>query len=89
MSDCKCACHPGPYEHSSTNSVTGCCWWEHLTKEQKHNSDVLLWKCYRFLKSLSCHDFDGNERTHKHYAALYAMVADRVHDDDFPDVGIW
>lgn len=90
---CDCACHPGQFkgnvggytvglENGSSNSVIGCCWWNHLTEEQKNDVNFLLWKCYKFMKFASTSDLAGE----KFFGPLYQLVADRVHEADFPEM---
>lgn len=92
---CVCSCHPGEFksnvggytvglEQGSSNSVLGCCWWNHLTDEQKNDTNFLLWKCYKYLKSSS--PPDDNDHARRLHSALYTLVADRVHEDDFPEM---
>lgn len=89
---CGCSCHPGQYKHNSSNSVVGCCWWNHLTEEQKKDNAYLLDRCYRFLKMTNGIDYPddvekgGNGHARKVHDALYALVAERVHEDDFPEL---
>ena len=57
-----------------------------MSEAQERDVHVLLWKCYKLMKYMTPPDEDSGRRM---YSALYRMVADRVHDDDFAGSEVW